>query len=708
MEGLAPDLGKIVAPGYFNANPPGQPAFALTSGDSGTAVSIGQSGGLVNVDAAGAIQMTTVSGAIDITANDGSAVQSAVAMDANGNMTIDTFGAAGLLNITSQNDLNLAAVNGDISLFAQGITLGGGNVTIDYAGYINFDPSGVGALSNVQTINGVVYPPPGGGATSITQAGALVACLGNGAVMISSIGAGITADMMNAGTITFDTTGPRALVNLSTINGAAYVPGGVPANLTVSTMTVNGVGNITLDYIPADSVRSTRILFKNVGHENINDGILMIQKAPVLDITGASVDGLSAFAFSTLGSFQPMIASSYYVAGPDNDTVYGAAQLSYTAVTSSMTLQAPNVALALSSITGISSINGEAWVNGGTVPSALTVSSITAADYVSTISISGISSITSASLITVSTTDELHLEGSSITLGANPGPTDIYAYGDIYLPTNGLQVSSIVGISSINGVEYPYPVPSVSTLTDGTASLSIDVSHKFSINNDFLPAADNAPTIGQSGLAFNSVWSYALEGISTVNGADYNNPAFSTLTAATSISTTALNVSSISGVAWPLSVKQGTFYKSAAQNLTSGNTDITFDLSGAWNNTGGYITHTDGSADFTVVQTGLYQLEFNALVLVNNGTWTTTSNKTINIDITRPSIAEQALITSSGLQGLQSYGQCISGTIYLVAGDVINMRLGNTFTGGAPTPPQAQQLQNTFDLNTFFTWRYIS
>jgi hypothetical protein len=38
-------------------------------------------------------------------------------------------------------------------------------------------------------------------------------------------------------------------------------------------------------------------------------------------------------------------------------------------------------------------------------------------------------------------------------------------------------------------------------------------------------------------------------------------------------------------------------------------------------------------------------------------------------------------------------------------GDVINLRLGNTFTGG---PAQIQQLQNTFDFNTFFTWRYIS
>jgi hypothetical protein len=167
-------------------------------------------------------------------------------------------------------------------------------------------------------------------------------------------------------------------------------------------------------------------------------------------------------------------------------------------------------------------------------------------------------------------------------------------------------------------------------------------------------------------------------------------------------------VSSINGISYPTAVRQATYYKTVAQNLTSGNTDITFDAEGAWNNADGYITHVSGTTDFTVVQTGLYQLGFNTVVLINNGTWTTTANKTINIDITRSPIAEQTVITNSGLQGVQNYGQSVSGTIYLVAGDVINLRLGNIYTGGVPTPPQAQGLQNTFDLNTFFTWTFVT
>jgi hypothetical protein len=150
---------------------------------------------------------------------------------------------------------------------------------------------------------------------------------------------------------------------------------------------------------------------------------------------------------------------------------------------------------------------------------------------------------------------------------------------------------------------------------------------------------------------------------------------------------------------------QATYYKSANQNLTSGATDITFDLSGAWNNDGGYITHTDGTTAFTVVEAGLYQLEWFAAVLANGAAWTTATNKSVSIDITRSPTAEQVVITDSALvaTGL-NYNQTISSTFNLEAGDVINCRIVNTFTGG---PPQAFAVANTFDLNTWFSWRFV-
>jgi hypothetical protein len=155
----------------------------------------------------------------------------------------------------------------------------------------------------------------------------------------------------------------------------------------------------------------------------------------------------------------------------------------------------------------------------------------------------------------------------------------------------------------------------------------------------------------------------------------------------------------------PSSVYQATYYKSAVQNLTSGNTDLTFDEEGSWNNANGYITHTGGTADFTVVQAGLYQLECFAGVLANGGTWTGTTNKSITIDITRAPAAEAAIISQAAVIASGSnYNQTVCSTFNLEVGDVINCRLNNIFAGG---PPQALGVQNTIDLNTWFTWRFV-
>jgi hypothetical protein len=156
-------------------------------------------------------------------------------------------------------------------------------------------------------------------------------------------------------------------------------------------------------------------------------------------------------------------------------------------------------------------------------------------------------------------------------------------------------------------------------------------------------------------------------------------------------------------------VKQATYYKSAPQNMINGGngTDVSFDLSGAWNNDGGYITHTDGTTDFTVVQPGLYHLEFNAQIASNGATWGTGSNKTINIEITRSpngerAITQQACLTASN----NPYGQSVSATYRLNAGDIINLRLFNSH--GTANIPTILGVQDTFDLNTFFSWRIIT
>jgi len=146
----------------------------------------------------------------------------------------------------------------------------------------------------------------------------------------------------------------------------------------------------------------------------------------------------------------------------------------------------------------------------------------------------------------------------------------------------------------------------------------------------------------------------------------------------------------------------GQYYKSVNQNLTSGATDITFDLTQTWNNTGGYVTHTNGSTDFTVNQTGLYQLEFNTTITA--ATWTDTL-KQISIDLTRSPFPEQVtIIQNAAIPTLRGYGQSLSAIFYLVTGDVINCRVVNTYTSGTP---QVVGDSNPFELNTWFTWKYI-
>jgi len=151
---------------------------------------------------------------------------------------------------------------------------------------------------------------------------------------------------------------------------------------------------------------------------------------------------------------------------------------------------------------------------------------------------------------------------------------------------------------------------------------------------------------------------------------------------------------------------QATYYKSANQNLVNGSTDITFDQDASWNNANGYITHTSGESNFVVVQTGLYQLEWNASVNANGATWNTGTNKVVSIDITRSPIAEQVVIGQTAVAATTtSYTQNVCSTFNLEAGDVINLRIQGSF---ATATPFAQGVQNTIDFNTWFTWRYVS
>jgi len=141
MDTYPPDLGKIVLAGYINADPPGEPQFALSANGSGYAASIQQAGGSVIVDNLGGINMVASSTAF-------------VGVDSFANITLDTGVTSGVI---------LLQTNG-----------GGNDVDIQNAGTIAFDAVGAGALINVQSINGAPYVPGAGSYSG------LAVCAGDG------------------------------------------------------------------------------------------------------------------------------------------------------------------------------------------------------------------------------------------------------------------------------------------------------------------------------------------------------------------------------------------------------------------------------------------------------------------------------------------------------------------------------------------------
>lgn len=145
------------------------------------------------------------------------------------------------------------------------------------------------------------------------------------------------------------------------------------------------------------------------------------------------------------------------------------------------------------------------------------------------------------------------------------------------------------------------------------------------------------------------------------------------------------------------------YYKSASQNAPSGATEVTFDVGQYWNNTAGYITHTNGTADFVCQQAGVYQLEFAVTISANGSTWSNLI-KDIYISVTRIGVAEQiVLLNRFNITSPNNWANSVVGTIPLEAGDIIQCVVGETVTG----TPLILGLLNTFDYNTTFTFTFI-
>lgn len=154
-------------------------------------------------------------------------------------------------------------------------------------------------------------------------------------------------------------------------------------------------------------------------------------------------------------------------------------------------------------------------------------------------------------------------------------------------------------------------------------------------------------------------------------------------------------------------VYQATYYKTEIQLFPApgGNLDLTFNATAPWSNHGNYMTFAAGSANLVVAKTGLYELSFNVSVGANAATWNTGTSKSISIDITRSPESEQATIAQTAFtSSTLDYSQSVSSPYFLSEGDILNFRVASSHAG---QPTVIRPLSGAFDLNTWFSWRFI-
>jgi hypothetical protein len=656
MEGFAPDLGKIVLPGFTNANPPGQTEFAFSANGSGFAGEIAQAGGSVVVDNLGGINLVASSGAF---------------------VGVDSFA-----NIT----LNTSTTSGVILLQTNGL---GYDVDINNAGTIAFDALGAGAITGVQTINGSVYPPAGGGGTSITQAGALVACLGNGAINISSIGGGVTADIVNAGTITFDTAGPKAITNLSTINGAAY-PSPLPANASFSTITLGTGGYLTASDPTGYITAST---FEGLGGTDTNitcapdqtmyfsGGATISDKALItMNTDGSVLMNNTNIGGQTSGSGLNIGAEGQFIEFPlDPTSTYG-----------------------VGFMTNISTISNLA--GGGTL-------SLDAANLVLGTTAAGITRLNSVSTInTYPSGTKIYNDYGSLSeyyvkVGEN---------GNITAKSGATALAPADGSTSQLDLNNDATLSLLANTVDGPSGLAISNAGYDTVLTGYNTLSLNC--IGTTtGLDFNDIGSVDLY----ANGGDmtvYTNTAaainISSLGAynLTSATTTGQisGLSTINGVAYPTAFSGGQFYKTGNQTTPSA-TSTYCSFTGSVYQTGSAITLDGGGSSFTVNTAGIYQLEWMFAVQPGNSTWTNLQ-KVSSIDITRESVLYNAILDTRSISSASLWGACVIGSFSLEVGDIISCRVVQpTLAGGSPTVAFLQgQTTSTLDNNTSFTYRKLN
>jgi hypothetical protein len=147
----------------------------------------------------------------------------------------------------------------------------------------------------------------------------------------------------------------------------------------------------------------------------------------------------------------------------------------------------------------------------------------------------------------------------------------------------------------------------------------------------------------------------------------------------------------------------GSYYKSVNQLASSGNTNISFDLSESWT-IPGYIDLSTSQTEFVVNTAGLYVLSTALTVDPNAQTWIDGLRKAVVIDIIRGPL--EAIFSNSVYPNSNiSYDTEASGTVKLEIGDIIRIRSVCNLTSAGQY--SIRGTTGNIDRNTWFTFQRL-